>query len=206
MKWTTKKRERYRRILGYIARLICCNSGVSVDNGFQCDAVPDIIVDDGCKLTIGKNVLIRRSVEIRATGCSEIVVGDNVRIDRGVRILAANNAVVKIGEKTRIGCYSVLNGGDSISIGSQSLVAAFVLIQTSMHRHSFGESIQEQGYYHAPVILKDDVWIGAHALVMPGCILDNGSIVGGNAVVTRDVAENNIVVGVPARILKKRSH
>lgn len=173
--------------------------------GLLCDSVPDIITDPGCELTIGRNVLIRRGVEFRATGHSKIIIEDDVRIDRGVRFLAANDAIVRIGRRTRIGCHTVINGGDSVSVGSQCLIAGFVVVQSSMHRHRLGELIQSQGYNHAPVILESDVWIGAHAILMPGCLLGQGCIVGSNAVVTRNVGADEIAMGIPARVTKVRA-
>lgn len=55
-----------------------------------------------------------------------------------------------------------------------------------------------------PVVIGHDVWVGHGAVVMPGVTIGNGSIVGANAVVTRDVPAYAIVAGVPARPLRRR--
>jgi maltose O-acetyltransferase len=56
-----------------------------------------------------------------------------------------------------------------------------------------------------PVTIEDDLWIGANCVILPGITLHKGSVVGAGAVVTKDVPENAIAVGVPAKILKYRT-
>ncbi|UII24834.1 acyltransferase [Fulvivirga maritima] len=178
---------------------------VKIGSGFRADNVPRILVDEGCTLSIGNNVEFRRNVEIRVHGTASVIIGDNVRIDRGVRILAANNSRIEISDGVRIGLYSVLNGGDSISIGRKSLVSGFVYLQTSMHGYAKQtESIQEQGYDHAPVILEEDTWLGTHVTILPGTHIFKGGIVGSNAVVNKNVEPYQVVGGVPAKPLKNR--
>ena len=53
------------------------------------------------------------------------------------------------------------------------------------------------------IIVENDAWIGAGAIIMPGVKIGMGSIVGAGAVVTKDVPDMAIVAGVPARIIKK---
>ena len=128
-----------------------------------------------------------------------------MRIDRGVRILAANAAVVSIGAGARIGLYSVLNGGDSITVGDATLVSGFVYLQTSMHAHeSTATAIRDQGYVHGPVVVGAGAWLAAHVVVMPGVHIGDGAVVGSNGVVTRDVEAGHVVAGVPAKTIKVR--
>ena len=54
------------------------------------------------------------------------------------------------------------------------------------------------------VIIGNDVWIGHNAIIMPGVHIGNGAVIGSGAVVTHDVAPYSVVVGVPARPIKKR--
>jgi acetyltransferase-like isoleucine patch superfamily enzyme len=197
-----KKRKPFIR--GWWFKLLYSSSRISIGKNFQCDSFPDVTVDKNCKIIIGDNVLFRRNVELRSHNTSNIFVGNNVRIDRGVRILSANKSSIKIQYGARIGLYSVLNGGDSISIGKKSLISGFVYIQTSMHKYSKNSEIQNQGYSHLPINIERDVWIGTHAVILPGCIIREGAIVGSNAVVTRSVDSGAIVGGVPAKIINQR--
>jgi acetyltransferase-like isoleucine patch superfamily enzyme len=54
---------------------------------------------------------------------------------------------------------------------------------------------------HAPVVLEEDVWVGANAMILKGVTVGRASIVGAGAVVTKDVPPNSIVAGNPARII-----
>jgi len=53
-----------------------------------------------------------------------------------------------------------------------------------------------------PVVIEDDVWIGANAVVLPGVTIGARSVVGAGAVVVKDVAPKTIVAGVPARVIR----
>lgn len=195
----------YPRIKGLVFKLLFSSKRISVGKNFQCDTWPSMIIDKNAKLIIGDHVTLRRNVEIRAHGNSKIHLKGNNRIDRGVRILGNNNAKISIDENTRIGLYSVLNGGDSISIGQKVLISGFVYLQTSLHNHYKNGNIQDQGYKHGPIEIHDDVWLGAHVVVLPNCVLSKGCVVGSNAVVTKSADKENILAGVPAKIIKERS-
>lgn len=193
------------KLLAFITRLIYIGSNVTIGKNFKTDTVPKILIDKQCKLIIGDNVEFRRNIEIRVHNSSKIIINNNIRIDRGVRLLSANKAVIDLAEGCRIGLYSVFNGGDSIFVGKKALISGFVYLQTSMHNHkSIDKPIQEQGFTHAPVVLEDDTWLGTHVVVLPGVVIGTKSVVGSNAVVSKSVLPNQVVVGIPAKpIIKK---
>jgi acetyltransferase-like isoleucine patch superfamily enzyme len=189
----------------FITKVVYSGARVSIGKNFKADSVPRIIVDKNCSIHIGDNVEFRRNIEIRAHGISQISIGNNTRIDRGVRLLAANAAQINISEGARIGLYSVLNGGDSITVGKKALISGFVYLQTSMHGYSSKDkAVQDQGYDHAPVNLEDDAWLGTHVVVLPGVTIAKGGVVGSNAVVTKNVEPYQVVAGIPAKPLKDR--
>lgn len=67
-----------------------------------------------------------------------------------------------------------------------------------------GSFVKERKQNYQKVIIKNDVWIGANSVIMPGITLGNGAIIGAGAVVTRDVPDYAIVAGVPAKVIKYR--
>ena len=148
--------------------------------------------------------MLRRNVELRAHGQSEINIGDRCRIDRGVRILSANEASIELEDGVRIGLYSVFNGGDSIFVGEKSLISGFVYIQTSMHNYKGEGTIQSQGYSHAPVHLGKDSWLGTHAVIFPGVRLGDKCVVGSSSIVNQSFPAHSVVAGIPAKVLKNR--
>lgn len=192
-------------LCAFFTRIVYSGRGVNIHRSFRSDSIPRILIDSGCDLIIGKNVVFRSNIEIRLHGKSQIVIEDNVRIDRGVRILSANKSQILLGEGCRLGLYSVLNGGDSITIGKKSLVSGFVYLQTSMHSYTNkNEHVQDQGYSHSPVELGDDSWLGTHVVILPGVTIGEGSVVGSNAVVTKTIQPYQVVAGIPAKSLKSR--
>lgn len=192
-------------LLGWLTKIIYAESNISIGKNFRCDSVPRILIDKKCSLTIGQNVEFRRNLEIRVHGNAQIKIGNDIRIDRGVRILAANNSMIDIQNRTRIGLYSVLNGGDSITIGENVLISGFVYLQTSSHQFSTRDkAIRDQGFTHASISIKNEAWLGTHVVVMSGITIGQGAIIGSNAVVTKDVQAFDIMAGVPAKKLNSR--
>ncbi|MDD4736885.1 MAG: acyltransferase [Kiritimatiellae bacterium] len=200
--------QKWRRtrpfVWGWLFKRLHSSGNVRIGRRLQVDSFPDLMIDPGAELVIGDNVILRKDVELRAHMKSRVAIKSDVRIDRGVRILATNGALIQIDEGARIGLYSVLNGGDDIHIGDHALVSGFVYLQTSMHKHEPNALIQQQGFDHAPVTLGKGVWLGAHVVVLPGCEVGEGAVVGSNAVVTRSIAAGLIAAGIPAQPLKSR--
>ena len=64
--------------------------------------------------------------------------------------------------------------------------------------------VKSQPMKLAPVVIEDEVWIGAHVIVSPGVRIKKGAVIGAGSVVTRDVATGAIAVGVPARVMRPR--
>lgn len=115
-----------------------------------------------------------------------------------------NNAVgdVVIGDHTRIGIHNTIIG--PVTIGSHVNLAQGITV-TALN-HNFDDSdkrIDEQGVSTSQVVIGDDVWIGANAVVLPGVTIGTHCIVAAGAVVTKDVPSHSLVAGVPAKIIKK---
>jgi acetyltransferase-like isoleucine patch superfamily enzyme len=131
------------------------------------------------RLEIGAHVLIR-SVNVPVELCTGpdgvLRIGDGARLNYGVSIAAERE--VSIGARTRIGPY--------------------VMIVDSDFHEPYQRSRRPPP---RPVVIEEDVWIGAKASVLRGVRIGRGAIVGTGAVVTRDVEPFAIVAGVPARVV-----
>ncbi len=115
-----------------------------------------------------------------------------------------NNAVgdVTIGDYTRIGIHCTVIG--PVSIGNHVNLAQGITV-TALN-HNFADTnrrIDEQGINTKPVVIGDDVWIGANAVILPGVTIGRHVVVAAGAVVTKDVPENCLVAGVPAKVIKE---
>ncbi len=94
-----------------------------------------------------------------------------------------------------------------VTIGNHLMMSEDVLFLGGGHNFENKDvPMGHQGVYEkAPLVIGNDVWIGARAMVLPGCKkIGNGAVIGAGAVVTKDVPDYAIVGGNPARILKYR--
>ena len=115
-----------------------------------------------------------------------------------------NNAVgdVTIGDYTRIGIHCTVIG--PVCIGHHVNLAQGITV-TALN-HNFADTnrrIDEQGISTRPVVIGDDVWIGANAVILPGVTIGRHVVVAAGAVVTKDVPDYCVVAGVPAKVVKK---
>ena len=115
-----------------------------------------------------------------------------------------NNAVgdVTIGNHTRIGIHCTVIG--PVCIGNNVNLAQGITV-TALN-HNFEDTtkrIDEQGISTKPVVIGDDVWIGANAVILPGVTIGRHVVVAAGAVVTKDVPDNCVVGGVPAKVIKQ---
>ena len=89
--------------------------------------------------------------------------------------------------------------GGEITIESNVLVGPNVVMRASGHRYKdINIPIRDQGHQEGKIVIKEDVWIGANAVILPNVVVGKGAVVGAGAVVTKDVADFDIVGGVPA--------
>lgn len=117
---------------------------------------------------------------------------------------------LKSGAKLEIGCDVGISGAvicaaSRVSIGDRCLLGSSVtIVDTDFHPLLPNNRRYERNWSKiatAPVIVGNDVFIGAGAMILKGVTIGNGSVVGAGAVVTRHVPENSIVVGNPAKLI-----
>lgn len=109
-----------------------------------------------------------------------------------------------VGERCHLGRDLFLDLADGIRIGDRVTISMRVTILT--HLDVGDSSWGERGHpaSHAPVVIEDDVYIGAGATILPGVRIGKGALVGAAALVRGDVPAGAKVGGVPARELKTR--
>ncbi|WP_432798745.1 acyltransferase [Poriferisphaera sp. WC338] len=110
-----------------------------------------------------------------------------------------------IGDHCSIGRFSILNCVGTVRMGNYVRMGPNVMITTLNHGFVKGTNIHHQECELQQVTIGDDVWIGGHASILAGINIGNGVVIAAGAVVTKDVPDNAIVGGVPAKILKYRN-
>ena len=139
-----------------------------------------VLVENLGRITIGERLLMHGGTvrcELVTNPGGVIEIGDRVFINYGVSISA--HKLVKIGNRCQIGNYSLLMDNDYHQVGAQ---------------HKTGVS--------QPILLEDDVWLGARVIVLKGVTIGQGAVIGAGSVVTRDIPPRSVAVGSPARVVK----
>jgi acetyltransferase-like isoleucine patch superfamily enzyme len=112
---------------------------------------------------------------------------------------------LKIGDRTVIGSGSNLRAaGGAIRIGSDCLIAQQVSLIASGHGLRAGAIYHELPWdeTRTGITIEDNVWLGCGVVVLPGCTIGRGAVVGAGSVVTKDIPAASIWTGVPARPLR----
>jgi acetyltransferase-like isoleucine patch superfamily enzyme len=164
----------------------------------------------GERTQLGKSAVIdniQRNAEAITLGENSIVLGQ--------LLVFAHGGKIKLGDNCFIGENSRIWSAESISIGNRVLISHDVnVFDNDTHPFDFAErhrhflAIASAGHPkeldlgEMPVIVEDDAWIAAKAIVLKGVTIGRGAVVGAGAVVTRDVAPFTVVAGNPARVVR----
>jgi acetyltransferase-like isoleucine patch superfamily enzyme len=120
-------------------------------------------------------------------------------------VILAGVGEVHIGDRSTIGHNSVLVSRERIQIGNDCMLAAFCYVLDVDHEFADPQKpIPQQGLRIKPVIVGNDVWVGAGTFILRGVTIGDGAVVAANSVVTEDVPPYSVVAGSPARVIKQR--
>jgi acetyltransferase-like isoleucine patch superfamily enzyme len=168
-------------------------------------------IEQGVRLLVPRRIFLGRRVMI-GEGCfldantaqGRIELADDVWLSRGSYIVAGR-AEVTVGPQTYIGHRCLFYGHNGIQVGRDVLLANDV--QLICGNHTFARRdipIRAQPPQGAPIVIEDDVWLGASVIVLGGVTVGQGSVVGAGAVVTRSLPPYSIARGVPAAVVGVR--
>ncbi|NLO64937.1 MAG: sugar O-acetyltransferase [Clostridiales bacterium] len=88
-----------------------------------------------------------------------------------------------------------------IYVGDNTMIAPNVTIATASHPLSPG--LRAEGYqYNQPIRIGKNCWIGAGAIILAGVTIGDNSVIGAGSVVTKDIPENVVAVGIPCKVIK----
>ncbi len=147
-------------------------------------------VGPGVTLEIGKN--------------ARVVLGRWSWIGHGTKIRAHEGEVI-IGAKTVLGQECTISAFQHVSIGRECIVADRVMLIDFDHGIVEVErAIRHQGIYKRDVRVGSNVWIGYGACLLRGVTVGDNSVIGTSAVVAKDIPDNAVVGGVPAKVIRMR--
>lgn len=157
--------------------------------------------DNKSKLYLGTEFTIPQDAVVTLMRGSELHVCGKVRISRGCKIVLYPNAKLYIGnnsfinEQCRIHCASQISIGDQCAIGWNTNI-----LDTDIHHIYDNDKCLNQDQ---PIIIGNNVWIGANCMVMKGTTIDNNCILSAKSTCYGHLDSNFIYGGSPLRRLKK---
>lgn len=159
------------------------------------------------KVHIGKKVIVGK-VKVKNGKC--IFIGDSSIIYGPSRIEcygynhSHGGSRITIGRNVFIMPYFSALSGASITIGDNSMIASFVLISSENHGHNpLKGPYRNQPLIEKEVVIGNNCWIGEKVIVLPGVHIGNNCVIGAGSVVTKNVDDNCLACGNPARVIKK---
>ena len=150
---------------------------------------------------VGRGVRTLGRPRIENLGRMEIGAGTLLRsVNVPVELACGEGGVLRVGREARLN-YGVSIGAQlRIDIGDRVRLGPYVMIIDSEFHDLYD---RDKRATPRPVVLEDDVWIGAKAAVLPGVRIGRASVVGTGSVVTGDVPPFTVVAGVPAREVRR---
>jgi len=170
-------------------------NNVQIEN-FMSNGIPYLSIAIGGKCTIGNGLKMNNGLSGNPIGRPQRCV---FFVDKG--------AVLKIGESLGISSAALV-AHQSITIGNNVKIGGGVCIyDTDFHsldsKIRKNEGLDIKSKQKSPVIINDNVFIGAHSTILKGVTIGENSIIGTCSVVTKNVPENEIWAGNPAKFIRK---
>ena len=168
----------------------------------------------GKKIKIGKNVKIYGKMYLDLKENSKLIIGDNVifrnktiynfvGIAKESSIYVNSNAILEIGENSgfsgvSIFCAKGIKIGEYCNLGGNTSIwdTDFHPLDWDLRRHTLS------GTKTAPIFIGDDVFIGAHCLILKGVLIGDRSILGAGSVLTKNINSDCIYAGNPAKFIR----
>lgn len=133
-----------------------------------------------------------------------IVIGDRVRLNSTIATLelaADTNGRLEIGAGTFINYGCSIAATQLIQIGPNCNIGTYVIMMDNDF-HRLEPERRNERPASAPIILEENVWLGARVIVLRGVKIGTGSVVGAGSVVARDIPPRSLAAGVPARVIR----
>ena len=169
----------------------------------------------------GKNMYVNNKIYIKGKG--NIIIGDDFRFSsgdginpicrniRGEFCLGTKDSIIEIGNNvgmssTCLWAKERITIGDNVNIGGDCII-----MDTDAHSHNYIERRKGHaplnGKYKiissAPVVIEEDVWLGARCIVLKGVHIGARSIIAAGSVVVKDIPADVVAGGNPCKVIKK---
>lgn len=169
--------------------------------------------------SVGEHSRICYPCNLQGGGHKNVKIGDYTTL-QGTSILGCwtqyenqhfRNATIIIGNHCCIGEYNHITACNKITIGDGLLTGRYVLISDNSHgglseKESYIEPSKRDLKSKGEVIIGNNVWLGDKVAVLSGVHIGNNVIVAANSVVTKDIPDDCVAAGVPAKVIKQMTN
>lgn len=167
---------------------------IDINGKLNVSGIPVFVFDFNGKIVFGNNVSLKSNKN-----------SYHLAMHSPVKLMAdKKDAIIKIGDNTRIN-GACIHAYERIEIGKNCLIAANTQIFDGsghdLSMHNPANRINTTGDAK-PIVIGDNVWIGANCIIMPGVSIGEGSVIAAGSVVVKDVPSLCIAGGNPAKVLK----
>ena len=159
----------------------------------------------------GKAVQIGDGVQITAWGKKGLSIGDYSWIGSYscLKVSFSLNDIGKfitIGKNVGIGEYAHLGGAGGLSIGDDCIIGPYLSCHPENHRFlDTKELIRLQGTQRKGISIGKNCWIGAKVTLLDGVHIGNNCVIAAGAIINKDMPDNAVIGGVPARVIRSRN-
>ena len=133
----------------------------------------------------------------------QLIIQKDCELSKGV-IIKCYGGEIHIDQNVFIGEFVAIYGHGGVNIGNNTLISMHTCIISSNHTIPPKKIlIRSQPDIPLPVNIGADVWIGANVKILGGVTIGNGCVIGAGSVVTKDIPDNSLAVGNPAKVIRK---
>lgn len=147
-------------------------------------------------------------LNIRITGNkNRIVIGKNCTIQKGCNFwIIGDQCSIVIGNETRLGAncnIEVQEDSQSITIGDDNLWSHNIRLRNNDSHYIYDKETGVRTNYPKSITVGNHVWIAAYATILKGVNIGDGTVIGTHALVTKNIPEQVVAAGVPARVVQE---
>lgn len=181
-----------------ILRIRAANPGADIGPGVRILGAPvQICIGNGCQIQDGAVFDFRHG--------GTLTLGENVNIESGA-ILSPFGGFIQIGNHSGVNHYTILYGHGGLTIGNFVRIAAHCILIPANHGTRDSDApMCTQPLTKKGIVIGNDIWIGAHSVILDGVRIGDGAVIAAGSVVTRAIKPKSIVAGIPAKAIRTRN-
>lgn len=162
---------------------------------WNCIRIPILWLFSLGRIQIPLTQLFSPKSELRTSEHGTIVVKSSLNMEKGALVCTTGGTITI--DSAYLNRNSMIVSRGKVLIGKGVTIGPNVCIYD--HNHNTTPTAREQPFITGEVVIGDDVWVGANAVILMGVHIGNNAVVGAGAVVTKDIPAGAVAIGVPAR-------